>query len=344
MGVLDAVEALADRAGPDVGGEWDPAWHLGPIEDPAAAERERQRAWLEEHAGELEWLWERLHDDASRAVLAAVLAHRLAGSRRVAFGVPRTTSERLTRFAEAELTCRDPEPALPGLPCYDLAAIGLDLRLAAVAQSLVQTFLLEQYRHPAIAAANVRPGDTAVDGGAFWGDTALWLAARCGPAGRVVAFEPDPANRAVLDANLRVNTRAGAPIDVRPEALWHERAELALHQAGGASVVGGEGGATEVPAVALDDLVAGGALDAVDFLKLDVEGAEQAVLRGARQVLATQRPRLALAAYHRPEDLLALPRLIDDAAPGYRLALSHRSPHHLDTVLFAWPGDADGDC
>ena len=63
----------------------------------------------------------------------------------------------------------------------------------------VHTFLLEQYLHPSIEDANPRSGDYAVDGGAFWGDTALWLAERCGPDGLITAFEMGPANARVLE-------------------------------------------------------------------------------------------------------------------------------------------------
>ena len=45
----------------------------------------------------------------------------------------------------------------------------------------------------------------------------------------------------------------------------------------------------------------------MDFLKVDVEGADVGVLEGAAQTLVAQRPRLALACYHKPDDLVRFP-------------------------------------
>jgi hypothetical protein len=74
-----------------------------------------------------------------------------------------------------------------------------------------------------------------------------------------------------------------------------------------------------VPAITdtVDAMVTRGVLDRVDFLKMDVEGAELEVLHGAAHTLRTQRPPLALAAYHHPDDLAALPAF-DPPSAGVR--------------------------
>ena len=313
---------------------WDPAWHIGPIRDPTREQVRRAAGWVVRRRGELAWLHGRLEDDASRRLLVALIAHRLAGSRRIAYGPDRETRAAAARFATEVLYAGTDAT---GLPRFDLDPIGLELEVAAAPAFATQTFVLEQYLHPAITAANVGSGDHAVDGGAFWGDTALWLADRCGPSGRVTAFEMDPASLPVLEANLAANPGLAERVSIRREALWDSVADLALAPAGAATSVGGAGGG--VPATTLDALVAGGELERVDFVKLDVEGAELRVLRGAAETTRRFRPRFAVAAYHRWDDLIALPRWLATVAPGYRLALTHRSMHQFDTVLFAWPGE-----
>jgi len=91
-----------------------------------------------------------------------------------------------------------------------------------------------------------------------------------------------------------------------------------------------------VAAVTLDGLRRAGTLADVDFVKLDVEGAELHALRGATELIRERPPRLAVAVYHRPDDLVVIPRLLEDLGPSYRFALTHRSLHQFDTMLFAW--------
>lgn len=59
------------------------------------------------------------------------------------------------------------------------------------------------------------------------------------------------------------------------------------------------------------------------LLKLDVEGAERMALEGARHTIQTYRPRIALSAYHRSEDLYELPLLLHDMCPDVRIGMLH---------------------
>ncbi len=59
------------------------------------------------------------------------------------------------------------------------------------------------------------------------------------------------------------------------------------------------------------------ALPKVDYIKMDIEGAEREALQGAQQTLRKYKPRLMLDAYHRPDDPAALPALIRQASKEY---------------------------
>ena len=59
------------------------------------------------------------------------------------------------------------------------------------------------------------------------------------------------------------------------------------------------------------------------FIKMDVEGAEREALLGARWTLQTQKPKLAFSGYHRNEDLFALPLLLKEIEPSYRIYFRH---------------------
>jgi FkbM family methyltransferase len=173
-----------------------------------------------------------------------------------------------------------------------------------------------------------------IDGGACYGDTALWLAHRIGPAGRVLSFEFMPAHLEIFRENLARNPGLAGRIELVPRALHRQSGlELALLDGGPGSRLGTGPG----PAVTttVDDLVRERGLARVDFVKLDIEGAELDALVGAEETLRRFRPRLAICAYHKPEDLGVLPAWIDALGLGYELRLAHFSALSWDTVLFA---------
>lgn len=74
-----------------------------------------------------------------------------------------------------------------------------------------------------------------------------------------------------------------------------------------------------VELVALDDDIS----QPLTLIKMDIEGAEQAALRGCARHIREDRPKLALSVYHNFEDLWKLPRMIDELAPGYRFYLRY---------------------
>lgn len=130
----------------------------------------------------------------------------------------------------------------------------------------------------------VRAGDVVADVGAYIGLYALALAQRVGPSGTVYAFEPNPHAMAVLERNLHLNP---ALANVRPRrcAVGSRPGMLPFvgNRESESRLVGEEvRGTTLVPVVTLD---AEFAAERVDVLKIDVEGFEEHVLRGARGLL-----------------------------------------------------------
>ena len=93
-----------------------------------------------------------------------------------------------------------------------------------------------------------------------------------------------------------------------------------------------------VPLVTVDSLVANLALTRVDFIKLDIEGAEKNAIAGARQTMAHFRPRLAIAMEHLADDPVTIPAAIDSMGPGYETVcgacLHYGSSVRPDTLYF----------
>jgi FkbM family methyltransferase len=145
-----------------------------------------------------------------------------------------------------------------------------------------------------LAAEVVRTGDTVWDVGANMGLFRFAAAVAAGPAGRVLALEPDTDLAGLLRRSAAGNP-GHAPVEVLPAAVSSEvsvasfhvarRNRATSHLAGfGTAMAGGIRSTQLVPTVTLDWLAA--RFPAPDVLKVDVEGAELGVLTGGTQVLA----------------------------------------------------------
>jgi hypothetical protein len=92
-----------------------------------------------------------------------------------------------------------------------------------------------------------------------------------------------------------------------------------------------------VSTVSIDDFVARENLPQVNFIKMDIEGAELPALQGAEETLRNFKPRLAISLYHRDTDLVDIPRYLNGLGLGYEFFLDHFTIHREETVLFAIP-------
>jgi FkbM family methyltransferase len=143
----------------------------------------------------------------------------------------------------------------------------------------------------------ISPGGTCVDAGANFGHTTFFAASRLGPSGRAIAFEPNPACAALIRRSIQLN-RFEDRVTVDPRALWHtsgERLPLLISPLRDNSGISSLlvhtpelQGATsvEVETVRLDDAAGAMGIARIDLMKVDVERAEQHVLRGAERLLA----------------------------------------------------------
>jgi FkbM family methyltransferase len=333
------TEIVRADAAPDLADNVDPSY---PAPDLPAEQAWRRLTGLLKVAEGLENLRDLLEDPTDRGLLVRVLAYRVLGPRKVRLPLALDRISALTERARTAMIARDTVD-LGFLDWraddFDLASLGFPVRLRVHIASVVWIFLLEQYRYRGRLEVAAMDGDVVIDGGACWGDTALYFADRVGPQGRVVAFEPAPGNLRLLDHNLAINPDLASRITVRRSALWRE-AELPLsfRFSGPATrvVVGDPGSAARTETI--DAFVEREQLDRVSLIKLDIEGAERDALAGAELTLRRFRPRLALASYHRADDLAALPAYLGELDLGYRFGLTHPSMDHEETMLFARSG------
>ncbi len=169
----------------------------------------------------------------------------------------------------------------------------------------------------------IHPGDIVLDCGASDGDFTR-EALKAGAA-KVISIEITPSSIECLRRNLASEIASGKAV-VYPKGVWDKEDTLTMYvdetNFAANSVVGGPGlqPSMQVPLTTIDRIVAELGLTRVDFIKMDVEGAEANALAGGRQTIEKFKPRLAIAAEHKPEDQFELPKVIRGIRTDYQMA------------------------
>lgn len=168
-----------------------------------------------------------------------------------------------------------------------------------------------------------------VDGGCFNFGTCQILLDQCRTVKSIYAFEPD-ANQ-WLSVQDGIKKSGFSKAHFIKKGLWSETTELRFTQTfgGGSNVC--ETGTTIVPVTSIDETIH----EPITFIKMDIEGAELEALKGAALHIVTDRPKLAVCVYHKPEDIFKIPMYIKSLIPDYRLFMRHYSNVEVETVLYA---------
>ena len=211
-------------------------------------------------------------------------------------------------------------------------------------------YLSGSFQRPSIEALLrlIRPGDVVLDIGANIGAHTLFVARAVGASGKVHSFEPTRFAFQKLRRNLELNPELSARVETHQLELVEPGTEASagdIHSSWplepGSEVHECHGGAlmptTGAGLTTLDAFCSSHPIPRVDVIKLDVDGHECGVLRGAQHLLQTQRPAMVLeispcvyasAAPHRFEDFIEMLGALD-----YRLLdETHFQPLTLDAA------------
>ena len=153
--------------------------------------------------------------------------------------------------------------------------------------------------------------ETIIDLGAYDGDTIReFLTVTGGKYNKIIALEPDEKNfrklerkTQELDNIIRLNMGA-----------WDKEETLYFAKKSGRNSRLEDGG-VPVSFNSVDNITD----DKVTFIKMDIEGAELKALEGAKKTVAKYKPKLYVCAYHRNEDMFALPFKIKELYDGYKI-------------------------
>lgn len=182
-----------------------------------------------------------------------------------------------------------------------------------------------------------------VDAGAYIGDTAASASEACRQAGKpidfIASFEPDLKNIEKLSQEIerQKNLSPEAKYFVYTSGVWSENNILTFSNEGNSSsTITAEKKESDISIAvnSLDSVLFGAA---PNFIKMDIEGAESDAILGAKKIIQTYKPVLAICIYHKPEDLWELPLLIHSIEPSYDMSIRVHGHTGLSTVLYCLP-------
>ncbi len=197
----------------------------------------------------------------------------------------------------------------------------------------IDTSKYPQYRHPSIEllqAAGI------IDGGACRGEIFATFDGEV--AGKTfVCFEPEQANYDYIRDNFSI-AAIGATVYVEANGLW--TTETLLHfmdnteSGANYNCAIDSNGNTTIKTITIDDYLKKNPLE-INFIKLDIEGAELEALEGGAHTIKMFKPALAICTYHYIDDLWLLAEKIYDLNPDYQFHLGHHENSWFETVLYA---------
>lgn len=194
-----------------------------------------------------------------------------------------------------------------------------------------------QYRLDSIC--QVEKGDIILDLGGYIGETLYYFSKQTGPSGEVHVFEPVPSSMDSIK-QLSKQSYIEPKTTLVPYGAWDVNDSISITCAEGQSTALRTGknsnfNTITIKTLPIDDYVFDNELKSVDFIKMDIEGAEQKALKGAARTMSEFKPKLAISVYHMPTDLYGIPEIILQANPNYRFYLRHYTTGLFETILYA---------
>ncbi len=165
-----------------------------------------------------------------------------------------------------------------------------------------------------------------IDGGCFDGGTVRQaIDFFGGKFKKIYSFEMDKTNYDRIDK---------AAFDDRVEflnyGLWDCAQTVSFVENSAGSEITEDGGSVAY-CIALDELIH----EKITFIKMDIEGAEQKALQGAKKHIVNDRPKLAICLYHKFADIWEIPLMLHALVPEYKMYIRHHGKNSEETVLYA---------
>lgn len=196
----------------------------------------------------------------------------------------------------------------------------------------VDIFTSDQYFPPKIIRFSEK--EIFVDAGAFIGDTIMKFIEKVnGRYHKIYAFEPNVLCHDQLDKirakyhNVVVIPKGA--FEYKDKLSFYNTSNITLNERAHITNDGNQTCTIEVDSI--DNLVT----DHITFLKMDIEGSELSALKGAKNAILNNKPKLAICVYHQYQDIIDIPKYLMSLGLDYKYYLRHHSCYRSETVLYA---------
>jgi len=169
-----------------------------------------------------------------------------------------------------------------------------------------------------------------VDGGGYVGDTASEVIKNYPDFKKIYLIEP-------IAENIRIAKRelgSFKNIEFLTCGISNKKTTLYFNEEKSFSTIYGKG-TNSVEVDTIDNLVS----EKVDYIKLDIEGAEQEAIDGAKETIQKYKPILAICVYHKAEDWYKIPQKVLEIESNYSVYLRHYMEGIFETVMYFIPQD-----
>jgi FkbM family methyltransferase len=155
-----------------------------------------------------------------------------------------------------------------------------------------------------LSFANLKSGDVVLDLGAYAGMASILFSKQVGDHGMVVSYEPDPHNHEAATINTGMHKKFSGLDNIRlnRQAIWRDEGGLEFSCDGNmgssaSQIVGKRGEVRQVETTTLDGILRKHGLTHIDFLKIDIEGAEIEVIKQSLPLLKRLKPPIVMESH-----------------------------------------------
>lgn len=219
-----------------------------------------------------------------------------------------------------------------------------DYKLESIAEFVLDNIDIEDVSKQYTLYGDFSCVKTVLDCGASSNVSGFYFSEEMENLEEIHAFEPMPELHAsgnysqlILEKGIRLHNRTYGTWEFSGTAKMHGCSE---QEAGGSSLKlqheSQSAGLKQISVISIDDYVDREGIR-VDFIKMDVEGAELPSLRGAIKSITRDRPILAISIYHSLNDMIEIPLYLIKNLENYTFQIGHHTLGFSETVLYCTP-------